>query len=111
MTTDPIGQEITAITGKWVRKSKGPAETRTPVRCEKAGGKLKFETRNKADRCAADLVRALGGLPQRPYKCPWSRNLKKPHWHLTSRIDWTPLHVMIGSRRVTVYCGPRADLP
>lgn len=107
-----IGEKVVAITGKYIRRSKGPIETRTPVRCERAGGKLKFDTRRKAERCARELVPALGrSLPQRAYKCPWSRNLKKPHWHLTSDAAWTPVHEIIGGRRITVHCGPRATLP
>lgn len=125
MTPDERLVEAARITARWSRTSKGPRETRTPNRCIFVGGKLKYESRSKAEKCAAELAELPGQGLNRAYKCPHSRNKRKAHWHLTSREEWEdrpygpnaagnrplPLAVLIGARRVLVYCGPAAPEP
>lgn len=102
---------VDAITQKYVRLPKGPIEKRTPVKC-KGAGKLKYETRSKAERCARALQAAFNEpILQRAYKCPYSGNPNKPHWHLTSQQAPIPKYVLLGGRRITVHCGPSAHLP
>lgn len=110
------------IDGVIVKHARKVTSKRGPQKCEAAGGKYKYDGREKAERCAEELWTRLGGFEAQKrfyaYVCPDSGNPKYPHWHLTSmqtasmpEVTPIPVAVMIGKRRVLVHSGPGANEP
>lgn len=97
-------------------------DPRLPQKCEPSGGKIKYNSRTKAQSCANELWEILSDIPgerqQYVYPCLDSGDPRKPHFHLTSmktasdpETTPVPVAILIGTRRVLVHCGPPAIEP
>jgi len=120
---NPVSEAVKAIIDGVIVKWARPAGSkRGPQKCEAAGGKWKYDGKDRAIGCANELWTRLGGFDAQkrfyPYVCPEPDESKSAHWHLTSMqtastpdTNAIPVAVMLGRRRVLVHCGPAANEP